>query len=137
MWPYELDEDEEIIQEADEDINTLREYEIDFATGQLTGRIAEGSEAIAMWAWLALQTDRDKYFAYSEDYGSELRTLIGTNHSEEYLESEIKRMLTECLTLHEYITGIDELKIVREKDNIHISFLLETLIGEEEMELDV
>ena len=29
-----------------------KEYEIDFKTGQLTGRIVEGAEAIKVWIWL-------------------------------------------------------------------------------------
>ena len=42
-----------------------KEYGIDFNTGQLTGRIVEGIEAIKVWVWLCLRTQRFRYPIYS------------------------------------------------------------------------
>lgn len=41
-------ENDETLEES-EKITTPKEYEIDFKTGQLTGRIVEGLEAIKIW----------------------------------------------------------------------------------------
>ena len=38
-----------------------KEYGIDFKTGQLTGEIVEGLEAVKVWIWLVLQTPRYRY----------------------------------------------------------------------------
>ena len=50
-------------------IEVPREYGIDFATGQLTGKIVEGLEAIKVWVWLCLHTERFRHAIYSADYG--------------------------------------------------------------------
>ena len=67
MFPFE-EELEDELQEEEE--YYPREYEIDFKTGKLTGRIVEGAKALAMWAFLALQVDRYTFYTYSWDYGS-------------------------------------------------------------------
>ena len=37
-------------------IEMPKEYGIDFKTGQLTGEIVEGIEAIKVWIWMCLHT---------------------------------------------------------------------------------
>ena len=38
-----------------------REYGVDFRTGQLTGKIVEGIEAVKVWIWSCLHTERYRY----------------------------------------------------------------------------
>ena len=64
-------EDGELLEAETEDEKIPKEFEIDFATGQLTGRIVEGLDAIKVWIWLALQTPRYRYPIYTWDYGNE------------------------------------------------------------------
>lgn len=130
MFPFE-EELEDELQEEEE--YYPREYEIDFKTGKLTGRIVEGAKALAMWAFLALQVDRDTFYTYSWDYGSELKELIGHPFSDEYIKSEVTRMITECLTVNPYISGIENLEISKGDDLLHINFVLLTDYGEEEV----
>lgn len=52
-----------------------------------------------------------------------------------YLESEVERMITECVTQHPYITGIQDLTVTVEKEKLHITFTLLTDLGE--VEIDV
>ena len=42
-----------------------KEYEFDFNTGHLTGRILEGKAALKMWIYKALLTKRYMYSIYS------------------------------------------------------------------------
>ena len=130
MLPFE-EELEDELQEEEE--YYPREYEIDFKTGKLTGRIVEGAKALAMWAFLALQVDRYTFYTYSWDYGSELKELIGHPFSDEYIKSEVTRMITECLTVNPYISGIENLEISKGDDLLHINFVLLTDYGEEEV----
>ena len=53
-------------------IEVPREYGIDFTTGQLTGKMVEGLEAIKVWVWLCLHTERFRHAIYSSDYGTSL-----------------------------------------------------------------
>ena len=99
-------EDEEIEEELTEELETPREFGVDFTTGQLTGIIVEGVEAIKVWIYFALQIARYRYFICSWEYGSEIEDLYGKGYSAEHLESEISRMIEECLLVSEYIESV-------------------------------
>lgn len=135
MFPFEEELENEFDEEEEEYYPV--EYEIDFSTGKLTGRNVSGSKALAVWAYLALQIDRGEFYTYSEDYGCELKELIGYKYSQEFLQSEVKRMIKDCLTVNPYITDIENLEITQTKSSLHISFKILTDYGEEEMETDV
>lgn len=134
LYPFVYDESED---EVDESYYNPREYEIDFETGQLTGKIAEGIEALKVWAWLALQTAAERYYIYSWDYGQEYETMIGKGYTDAYMEAELKRMTEECLTVNPLITGIDNFVYERDSDHVTLSFLMLTEIGDKEMTAEV
>lgn len=106
-----------------------KEYEIDFKTGQLTGRIVEGAEAIKVWIWLVLQTPRYRYYIYSWDYGNEFEELIGRGYSEEYINAEAQRMTEDCLLVNEHIESITDFSVGMENDQLTISFTANTIYG--------
>ena len=128
MFPFDID-DEELEAEQDEETEP-KDYEIDRATGALTGRFVTGLKAIEQWIYLTLSTDRYYFTQYSWDYGSELNTLIGQQGSQSYIESEAKRMLEEALLVNSYITGIEDLTCTVEKDVLTASFTALTEYGE-------
>lgn len=49
---------DQINEEKNQLLDVPKEYGIDFATGQLTGKIVEGKEAIKVWIWNCLKTQR-------------------------------------------------------------------------------
>ena len=49
LFPAYIEEDEEITEELGEELTTPLEFGIDFDTGQLTGTLVEGVEAIKVW----------------------------------------------------------------------------------------
>mgnify|MGYP001151135486 CR=1 FL=1 len=101
-----------------------KEYEIDFKTGQLTGRIVEGAEAKKV-----LQTARYRYYIYSWDYGNEFEELIGRGYSEEYINAEAQRMTEDCLLVNENIESITDFSVGMENDQLTISFTANTIYG--------
>ena len=117
--------------------SSIREYEIDFKTGKLTGRIVEGVEALRVWAYLALKSKRYRWVIFSWTYGEEFTNLIGYSYSEEYLHSEVKRYIEDCVCENEHITGVEDLMVSVVKDKLHIRFTLITDVGSKEVELDV
>ena len=48
--------------------SSIREYEIDFEKGTLTGRIVTGVDALCVWAYLALKAKRYRWIIYSWGY---------------------------------------------------------------------
>lgn len=113
--------------------STIREYEIDFTTGRLTGRIVEGVDALVIWAYLALSSRRYRWEIYSWFYGSEHKNLIGESYSEEYLKSETQRYIEECLFENEHITGVKDLTVTHTKDDLKVKFTLVTDVGSKEV----
>ena len=58
MSPFEETEEET----QEENLYIPREYGINFETGQLSGKMVEGYDALLVWAWLALRTPRYRYY---------------------------------------------------------------------------
>ena len=127
-------EDEEIVEELTEELETRREFGIDFTTGQLTGIIVEGVEAIKVWIYFALQIARYRYFICSWEYGNEIEDLYGKGYSAEHLESEISRMIEECLLENEYIEKVvvenTEYKLGKLKAKVTVTTIYEEEISE-------
>lgn len=105
------------------------EYEIDWETGRLTGNMVSGLDAIKIWIQTVLQTQRYRYLIYTWDYGNEIEELIGHSYSEEYLEAEAKRMIEECLLVHNQINKITDFTICQEKNKLIINFIVDTPYG--------
>lgn len=134
MFPF-IDNEEE--DEQEESLYIPREYGIDFETGQLSGKIVEGYDALLVWVWLALQTPRYRYYIYSENYGQEYEDLIGKSYSTELTDSELERMTEECLTENPYITGIENFSCVKIEEKVTVTFSLITELGDGEVSIDV
>lgn len=133
MYPF-VDTEENI----ESEVQALpREYGIDFSSGQLTGKVVEGLEALKVWAWIALQTARYRYYIYTWDYGQEYEDLIGKGYSKDYNSMELKRMTEECLTINPWITGIDNFSCTQEDERVEVSFTLITSLGDEEVNYSV
>ena len=127
LFPTYIESD--AITEETQESKIPKEYEIDFKTGQLTGRIVEGAEAIKVWIWLVLQTPRYRYYIYSWDYGNEFEELIGRGYSEEYINAEAQRMTEDCLLINEHIESITDFSVGMENDQLTISFTANTIYG--------
>lgn len=134
LFPFDDTEEFPVVEEDAEEY-VIRDFEIDFHTMQMTGRIVENLDAIEMWVQLALRTKRYEWVIFSWDYGEEYTDLLGYSYTKEYLDSEVERMITECVTQHPYITGIEDLTVEVEEGHLHITFTLITDFGE--VEIDV
>lgn len=113
----------------------LREYAWDFIRNDFifeNGRqkVAEGLEALKIWAYKALVTERYKYLAYSWDYGQEIANLIGSNISSDFVKSEVKRYIEEAFSVNPHIKGIKNLSTAIEEDKISVDFTILSDLGE-------
>lgn len=117
----------------EESVYIPREYGIDFETGQLTGKVVDGLEAVKVWAWHALQVPRERYYIYTSDYGQEYEDMIGRGYTKDYLKAELKRMTEECLTVNPFITGIENFTMEKDGDHVALSFLMVTNLGDTEV----
>lgn len=136
LFPFATDE-EISLASTEVTASSIREYGLDFKNGRLTGKIVEGVDALCVWAYLALKAKRYRWVIYSWGYGDEVYDLIGNSYSEEYLRSECRRYMEECLFENEHITGIEDLEVSQTKDVLHIKFRMITDVGSKEVEMDV
>lgn len=123
-------EDEEVLEGLIEEIEDPYEFGINFATGQLTGEIVQGIEAIKVWCYIALQVARYRYFICSWEYGSEIEDLYGKGYSTEHLESEVSRMIEECLLASKYIESVSVTNAKYENGKLTAEVSVTTIYGE-------
>lgn len=106
-----------------------REYEVDFETGQLTGRIVEGVDAIKVWIWCCLHTQRFRYPIYSWDYGADMEQYVGQGLTAEYMETELRDEIEDALKVNSYITGIEDYSCTHTGSTIDAQFSVVTTFG--------
>lgn len=92
--------------------------------------LLEGAEALKVWIYKALATERYRYLAYSWQYGIELKPFIGLVMSVEERISELKRIIIECLMVNPYITSIDSFDFTQDGASAHVEIQLTTVYGE-------
>ena len=119
-----------------------REYKYDFNERKIalvngSPQWVEGLEAIKVWMYKTLLTQRGYFMAYSFNYGQDYEDLIGSGLSIAALKSEAKRMTEEALFDNENILKIEEFDANIKKDKIEISFVAITKYGNINMEVNV
>ena len=111
----------------------LKEYAWDFekdiflknADGQHV--IVTENEALKVWIYKTLKTERFRYVAYHDSYGIELEKYIGNSNIKNVGEM-IKADIREVLLVNSYIVSIDNMTITKqEKDIIEITIYLTSI----------
>ena len=90
----------------------------------------EEKEAIKVWVYKALATERYRYEAYSWQYGIEVKPFIGLVMSVEERISELKRIIIECLMVNPYIVSVDSFDFKQEGVKATVEIQLTTVYGE-------
>jgi hypothetical protein len=131
LFPFidQEDKSEEIINKKKIPI----EYEVDFKTGKLTGRMVQGKEAIKIWIYKVLMTPRFRHLIYTWDYGVETEDLINKSFDRAFVESELQRYIKEALFVNSYIKEVTNFSVTFEKTLLICDFTVITDFGEVEI----
>ena len=129
---------DETIETMSSELPLLKEFEIDFKTGnpiiENKGfKLLEGNEALRVWIYKALKVDRFQYEIYSWNFGSEISDLMGKGYTPALTQSEIKRYIEEALSTNPYI---EEVKIEETsfKDNtLSVKLTVNSIYGNMEV----
>ena len=100
-------------------------------------KIVEGNEAIKVWIYKAILTQRYSHSIYSWDYGSELFDLIGKPYTPELTKAEAKRYIKETLLINPYILEVDISDIDFERNILSADMKILTVYGESEVKFNV
>ena len=100
-------------------------------------KIVEGNEAIKVWIYKAILTQRYEHSIYSWDYGSELMDLIGKPYTLELTKAEAKRYIKEALLINPYILEVNVLDISFKDCLLSADIKVHTIYGESEVIFNV
>lgn len=134
IFPF-MQIDVEAVDHSTNEVPLPKEFAYDFEKNELkldqTGNtyLVAGNEALQIWIYKALQTARYNYIAYSEDFGSETHTLIGSARSYEITQSEIQRYITEALYFNNYIKEIKNFVFTKLDAGVQVEFEVVTIYG--------
>ena len=137
------------IEMKSDEINTedtlpiLKEYAWDFVHDKFlyktdgTIQIVQENEALKVWIYKALKTERYRHEAYlhgmyntDSSYGVELERYIGAYPNNKRTATLIEQRIRECLSVNPYIKSINYIKIKdMKKDHIMIEISLVSIYG--------
>lgn len=125
--------------EEGSELPLFREYAYDFENNRLLLRngntyLVEGNEALRIWIFKALDTERFRYTAYDSAFGSEIHTLIGSALHSEIVTSELKRFIIEALMVNPYISELSNFQFTRAGSGVQVEFNCTTVYGEMSVE---
>ncbi|MCC0627418.1 DUF2634 domain-containing protein [Clostridioides sp. ES-S-0108-01] len=96
-------------------------------------KIVECNEAIKIWVYKCIKTNKYEHEIYSWDYGTELSELIGQKYSKELAESEASRYIKESLLVNPYILDVN-VENTKFTDNLlSVDIQISTIYGEVEV----
>ncbi|MGY0692612.1 DUF2634 domain-containing protein [Virgibacillus sp. FSP13] len=113
-----------------------RSWKFDFEKGEFVlnpvGKVVETSpyDAWVEWCQKAMYTQRYRYLIYSDDHGQEFDELIQLDLTRDANESEIQRMVTECLMVNPRTESVGNFSFEWEKDKLYFSFDLYNVMGD-------
>ena len=118
------------------DLPLFKEMAIDFETGEPIIKnneivTLEGQEALKVWIWKVLETERYKYKAYSNNYGNELKEQLGTIYDKTIKDAILENEIRECLGVNPYIVRLHSFSIETPEGMQHpyIYFSVDTVYG--------
>lgn len=124
--------------QSSSELPMFREYAYDYENNRLLlpdGQtyLVEGNEALRIWIFKALHTERFRYAAYDTDFGSEGHTLIGGPLGSDIVKSELKRFIIEALMVNPYIEELSNFQFARSKSGMTVEFDCRTVYGEDKI----
>ena len=92
--------------------------------------LVTGADAVLVWAWNALHTERFAHDIYSQDYGQDVSELIGRGYSDEVKHQEAVRCVQETLLINPYITAVEQVCVGFSGSTLSLTCKIKTIYGE-------
>lgn len=136
-----LEKEKEVSQ--DNNLPLFTEMAIDFNTGEIIEENREikkltGKEALNVWVWKALKTERNRYEAYSSSFGNDLTKEIGYVYDRTVKEQLIINEIIECLMVNPYITNVYNFELNYDEENVRldVKFYIDSIYGTATQEVE-
>lgn len=96
-------------------------------------KIIEKKEALKVWIYKCIKTNRYEHEIYSLEYGTELSELIGQKYTKGLTESEASRFIKEALLINPYILEVSVRSANFNRDILSANVKVSTIYGEVEI----
>lgn len=96
-------------------------------------KIIEKKEALKVWIYKCIKTNRYEHEIYSLEYGTELSELIGQKYTKGLTESEASRFIKEALLINPYILEVNVKSANFNRDILSANVKVFTIYGEVEI----
>lgn len=128
--------EDNLLEEEDLELITYptKTYNMELEEGRIRG-FSDDLESMKQVIFLALNTERSTYLAFSDNYGVELADLYGEPMS--YVMAELERRITEALTWDSRIESVDNFEFEVDRRTVHVTFTVHTDFGEIDSESEV
>ena len=143
MAGFDIFMNQEQQEKLQNDMPLFKEISIDFDTGEFVIQdgdlvILEGTEALKVWIWKTLKTERNRYLIYSNSYGNDLADNIGQIYDKVTKDALMINEIKECLLVNPYIINVYNFNIETKEKGRHpvISFNADTIYGTTESEVN-
>ncbi|HCH6633711.1 TPA: DUF2634 domain-containing protein [Clostridioides difficile] len=129
---------EDYILPKTEELPIFREVEWDFEKDEPIlekgdFKIIEKKEALKVWIYKCIKTNRYEHEIYSLEYGTELSELIGQKYTKGLTESEASRFIKEALLINPYILEVNVKSANFNRDVLSANVKVSTIYGEVEI----
>ena len=128
--------EEEQQAENTKDLPLFKEMAINFENGEVITKkgeivILEGKEALNVWIWKVLKTERNRFKAYSSNFGSDIYKEIGYVYDRVIKEQLIINEIIDTLLVNPYITNVYDFEITYSDDDLtlNINFKVDSIYG--------
>ena len=129
--------------ETTQELDEFREYAWDFVHDAFrydaTGKhiIVTKNEAIKVWIYKLLKTERYRYAAYYDDYGLELEKYIGKTPNDGISSSAVYADIKEAVLANPYILAINNVRLSKENKILAIQMEYKTVYGTDRIIVEV
>lgn len=96
-------------------------------------KIIEKNEALKVWIYKCIKTNRYEHEIHSLEYGTELLELIGQKYTKGLTESEASRFIKEALLMNPYILEVNVKSANFKSDILSADIKVSTIYGEVEI----
>lgn len=132
-----------ITQATNDTQKEFKEYAYDFTKNSFiyntdgTLKVVTRNEAIKIWVYKTLLTERYLYRAYFDDYGAEIEHFIGTVPNDDKEAGNLYRYIEEALLVNPYITSVDNINVDQTDKIITLHLEITTVYGKTTLEIEV
>lgn len=132
-----------VMQAANDTQKEFKEYAYDFTKNSFiynadgTHQLVTRNEAIKIWVYKTLLTERYLYRAYFDDYGAEIEHFIGAVPNDDKEAGNLYRYIEEALLVNPYITNVNNINVVQTGKIIKLHLEITTVYGKSTLEIEV